>query len=304
MPREFVAVKGRCNSACLFCNPEHTHPIPPAEEHLKDLVAWVDALAARSDEHTEIIWGQEDYEPTCFEHLPRIMAYGRKLGIKCQGINTNALKTADLRFLALLQKCGLTELHVSLFGFDEASTDLLCGRPGAFRAKLQTLENCLRLELGVRYRILLMRANYRRFPEMLRLYEKHIGRAKRMVIHVIHHNFPATNPYYMPPFSGVLEAVGEAAARFPDWAFDVCDVPRCILDHPDPGRPNVRFLNSDPQTYPDFCEGCDLRSGCDGFHAAYLNLYGDEERRSKRVIHYDIELEELPRPKLPSPADA
>ncbi len=303
MTREFVPVKARCNSTCLFCNPEHTHPIPPADEHLAQLVSRVDALAAKGDERAEIIWGQEDYEPTCFEHLPRIMAYARKLGVARQGMNTNALKTADLRFLALLQRCGLSELHVSLFGFDEASVDLLAGRPGAFRATMQTLSNCRRLKIGVRFRVLLMRANYRRFQDMLRLYEEHIDGTGRMVIHVIHHNFPATNPFYMPPFSGVLEAIGEAAAQHGGWSFDVCDVPRCILDHHDPHRPNVRFLSGDPQTYPRFCEGCEKRADCDGFHAAYLNLYGEEERSSRRVIHYEIELDELPKPELQAPPD-
>jgi MoaA/NifB/PqqE/SkfB family radical SAM enzyme len=300
MPREFLAVKGRCNCACLFCNPERTHLVPPADEHLKELVETVDALAERGGDNSEIVWGQYDYEPTTFEYLPRIMAYARKLGIKRQGLNTNALKTADLRYLAMLQKCGLNELHVSLFGFDEASVDLLCGLPGAFQAKKQTLENCARLKIGVRFRVLLMRANYRRFLDLLRLYESHIEREKRMVIHVIHHNFPASNPYYMPPFSGVLEVISEAAARHPGWRFDVCDVPRCILDHHDPGRPNVRMLGGDPQTYPRLCEGCEKNEGCDGFHEAYLNLYGDEERRSKRVIHYPIELDALPRPQTPA----
>jgi len=101
--------------------------------------------------------------------------------------------------------------------------------------------------------------------------------------------------WFLPPMSGVVEAVVEAARRRPAQTLTLVDVPRCVRRRYGEQLPNLKFRQESCKVFPGTCAGCTERSGCCGFAQEYLEIYGEEEIHGEQALQSPISLKELGR---------
>jgi MoaA/NifB/PqqE/SkfB family radical SAM enzyme len=142
-----------CNARCAFCstrvytdqgilaaeewgtpNPQplsaHAYPLADAELEYR-------RFAERGVESIAIQGG----EPTLFEELPELIAYGKRIGIREQLIVTNGKRLADRAYVAGLMRSGLDIVALSIFGATAALHDAALGAPGTFDEVVQAVRN-------------------------------------------------------------------------------------------------------------------------------------------------------------------
>ena len=100
--------------------------------------------------------------------------------------------------------------------------------------------------------------------------------------------------WFLPPLSGVMEAVTEVARERPGLRLTMVDMPRCIRDRFGENLSNITHRQERTDgVYPATCEGCQLREGCSGFSEAYLELYGSDEALGSEARHSPLSLQQL-----------
>ncbi len=281
-----LCVQGACDLGCLFCNLSKDPPEVDEQEHLEQLSAEIARLGDEGIRRAS--WGIHHREPTAFAHLPRLLRLARERGITENYIITNAVRTADRRYLQQLRDAGATALVVTLVEYDEASADLLCRGSGVSRARRQTFEHCRELGLTVRPVLLLMRANYRRVGQMMDLYGDLLG---SYTLQLVQPSMKERTLWFLPTITGVMEAVAEAARERPSVEMTFVDVPRCV--RPEEQLPNLSYRDESCSVFPEPCAGCPERDRCCGFGEEYLELYGHGEARGGEPRHDPMEIDEL-----------
>ena len=281
-----LCVQGACDLGCLFCNLSKDPPAVDEQEHLEQLSAAIEGLGARGVRRAS--WGIHHREPTAFEHLPRLLSQAREQGITDNLVITNAMRTADGDYVRRLQEAGATGLVVTLVEYDDVSADQLCQGSGVVPARRQTFEHCRDLGLSVRPVLLLMRANYQRVGQMLDLYGDLL---EAPTLQLVQPSMKERTPWFLPPVSGVVQAVAQAARARPSVSMTLVDIPRCV--RPDDNPPNLAYRDEGCGVFPGPCAGCDERADCCGFGAEYLELYGPGEARGGEVQQDPMALDEL-----------
>ena len=285
-----LCVQGPCDLACLFCNLQQDLPEVDEEEHFEALVTEIDRLGEQGIRAAS--WGIHHREPTGFGRLPELLSHARQRGITANLIITNAMRTADRDYLQQLVDAGATALVVTLVEYDAESADLLCQGTDVARARRQTFEHCRELGLQVHPVLLLMRANYQRVNQMLDLYGELLDSP---TLQLVQPTMEERSAWFLPPLSGVVEAVVAAARQRPTRKLALVDIPRCVRRRYDEQLPNLRFREESSGVYPEACDGCAERSGCCGFTQEYLDIYGDDEVHGEQALQSPVSLDELGR---------
>ena len=286
-----LCVQGACDLACLFCNLRGDTPDVDDDEHFEALKAEIDRLASQGIRAAS--WGIHHREPTAFARLPELLRHARQQGIARNMIITNAKRTADRGYLEQLEDAGASALVVTLSEYDDESADLLCQGSGVAEARQKTFEHCRDLGLSVHPVLLLMRANYRRVGDMLDLYGDLL---EAPTLQLVQPTMEERAAWFLPPLSGVLEQVAEAARQRPSLTMTLVDIPRCVRRrHGDESLPNLLYREESCHLFPAACAGCAERRGCCGFTREYLQIYGEHELSQEQARHDPISLEELSR---------
>lgn len=283
-----LCVRGPCDLACLFCNLRGDRPRLDSEQHFAELCEEIDWLARVGLRSAS--WGVYHHEPTTYERLPQLLQHATDRGIQQNRLITNGVRTADRDYLRQLKQAGLSSLSVTLVEFDEASADALCQGQGVLAARLQTFANCRELGLQLQPVVLLMRANYQRAEQILQLYGEYLDAP---LLQLIQPTMEQRVSWFLPPLSGVLEVVCEAARARPQKPLTLLEIPRCVRLHQQIPA-NLRFRGSSQGVHFAACEGCPWRDDCGGFPEPYLQLYGDGEAAGE-LLHRPLSVDQLAR---------
>jgi len=283
-----LCVKGPCDLACVFCNLFHEVPQVDEEAHFTDLKEEIGRLAAQGI--CSASWGMFHHEPTQFSRLPALLRHARSQGITSNLLITNGIRTRDPAYLGQLREAGVDAISLTLVEYDEASADEICQGRGVVAARQQTLDNCRSLGIKIHPVILLMRANYQRVFEMLNLYSEAIHLPTLQLIQPTMEDRVA---WFLPPLSGVLEAVMDAARRMPSQTLTLHDIPRCIQERQGPPPSNLLLMSTFHGVFAEACGGCPWRAHCCGFQRQYLEIYGGGEAFNGEVLHNPLSLTEL-----------
>jgi len=127
--------------------------------------------------------------------------------------------------------------------------------------------------------------------QILDLYQ---GLFKDVTLQVISPTMEDRVAWFLPPLSGVMEAVTEAARARPGVQITLVDMPSCIAARFGEALPNISHRRErDDSLYPAVCNGCDRRGDCSGFSEAYLELYGTDEVEADEALQSPLSLQQL-----------
>ncbi|MEO5730854.1 MAG: radical SAM protein, partial [Byssovorax sp.] len=178
-----------CNARCPFCSTRVYTPegVVATSDYLKgDTRRGIQAYTLSYEESRERYRGFRDQgvesvnlqggEPTVWEPLIDLLAYGKELGFAEQIVVTNGRRLADRQFAERLYGSAATAIALSLFGATAALHDESMGVPGAFDDMREGVRNLVAIERERREgrqitaQLILHARNFETLPEMIDLW--------------------------------------------------------------------------------------------------------------------------------------
>jgi radical SAM protein with 4Fe4S-binding SPASM domain len=164
-----LALTYRCNNDCAHCyNVEHPAPTPGpspsgrGELSTRDWQRVLDRAWELGIPHIIFTGG----EPTLRADLPELVAHAESNG-QITGLNTNARRLADARYVDALVAAGLDHVQITLESSrPEVHDGMVCSK-GAFPQTVQGIRNTLAARLYVMTNTTMLRTNAPAIPETL-----------------------------------------------------------------------------------------------------------------------------------------
>jgi radical SAM protein with 4Fe4S-binding SPASM domain len=155
-----LAVTYRCNNDCAHCYNarERNFPELGTEQWFKIL----DQLWALGVPHIVFTGG----EATLRNDLPELIHHAESNG-QITGLNTNARRLSDEKYLQKLVDAGLDHVQVTVESCNEAVHDEMMRAKGAFRQTMEGLMNVLESRLYVMTNTTMLRTNVHTIPATL-----------------------------------------------------------------------------------------------------------------------------------------
>jgi radical SAM protein with 4Fe4S-binding SPASM domain len=160
-----LALTYRCNNDCAHCyNVEHPSLKNGAKDELStgDWKHVLDKAWELGIPHIIFTGG----EPTLRDDLPELVAHAEKNG-QITGLNTNARRLADPRYVEKLVTAGLDHVQITVESNDAEVHDLMVRTKGAFPQTVRGLKNALASPLYVMTNTTMLRTNAHTIPDTL-----------------------------------------------------------------------------------------------------------------------------------------
>jgi radical SAM protein with 4Fe4S-binding SPASM domain len=155
-----LAITYRCNNDCAHCYNARERNFP--ELHTENWKHILDQLWALGVPHIVFTGG----EATLRNDLPELIAHAESNG-QITGLNTNARRLADPRYVQKLVDAGLDHVQITVESCDEQIHDEMMRAKGAFRQTIQGLKNVLDTRLYVMTNTTMLRSNVQEIPDTL-----------------------------------------------------------------------------------------------------------------------------------------
>ena len=282
-----------CNQDCGFCFVNREAP----NASLVELEQAVDLAVERGVGAVVFTGG----EPTLSKHLPALLARATKAGVRCRGIQTNALLLADPKLATSLVGSGLNHAHVSLHSVHPKEYLKITGF-GTPEQAAQGVANLAQLGVEVSISLVICQANARSMPETIRYIHETVLRA-RVILAVAREQQGHRRPWNTTLLRSkdaahaLADALGEASRL--GLAMDVagtCCVPPCVLTEEtlenfgtlflmghreanwqDRAESEENIVNTVSNDFAETCDQCAVRARCPGITRAYLERHGAAE---------------------------
>lgn len=268
-PRATARVSLECNNRCVFCGQAGVEGSTPLADQLA-------TARARGDDEVTIVGGEPMLDPRLAERV----ALARSLGFRRVGLQTNGRRLGETGVAAALAKAGLTDVHLSIHGAEDAVHDYHTGVAGSLVEALAGLAAARANGLMVVVTTVLTRSNFRSLASIPTLLASRGVAAWLVAMPQCGGRLSAAFDRIMPrlglaiPFA--LSALEAAEARgMSPW---IAGAPRCLL-----GPFWGWVLPVTPRAFAPDCEGCAARQECPGLDAAYLERFGGDELGATRV---------------------
>ena len=155
-----LAITYRCNNDCAHCYNARERNFP--ELSTEQWFEILDRLWALGVPHIVFTGG----EATLRNDLPELIHHAESNG-QITGLNTNARRLADERYLQKLVEAGLDHVQITVESCDEQIHDEMMRAKGAFRQTIKGLKNALRSSLYVMTNTTMLRTNVHTIPNTL-----------------------------------------------------------------------------------------------------------------------------------------
>ena len=155
-----LALTYRCNNDCAHCYNARERAFP--ELTTGEWKSILDQLWQLGIPHVVFTGG----EPTLREDLPDLIAHAEALGM-VSGLNTNARRLADPRYVETLVAAGLDHVQITVESHDAAIHDRMVRARGAFPQTIQGLRNALATRLFVMTNTTMLQDNAASIPATL-----------------------------------------------------------------------------------------------------------------------------------------
>jgi hypothetical protein len=251
-----------CNNGCIFCGQAGILVNPPLHEQL--------AEARRQADEVTLVGGEPTLDPRLADHV----ALAGAMGFVRVGLQTNGRRLAERGYAASLATAGLTDVHLSIHGAENAVHDYHTGVPESLAETLGGLAAARASELEVVVATILTRSNFRALGGLPRLLSSR-GVAGWLI------SVPRAGGRLSGSFDRIMPRLG-LALPFALSALEAGEVlgldvwiagaPRCLLG------PFARWsLPDTPRAFAADCDGCPERQECAGLDATYLDRFGGDE---------------------------
>jgi radical SAM protein with 4Fe4S-binding SPASM domain len=155
-----LAVTYRCNNDCAHCYNARARSFPEIDTDQWKRV--LDKVWELGIPHVVFTGG----EPTLRNDLPELVAHAERNG-QITGLNTNARRLSDARFLETLVEAGLDHVQITVESSDEDVHDKMVGCKGAFPQTIAGLKNALASPLFVMTNTTMLKTNVKTIPDTL-----------------------------------------------------------------------------------------------------------------------------------------
>jgi len=155
-----LAVTYRCNNDCAHCYNARARSFPEMDTDQWKQV--LDKVWELGIPHVVFTGG----EPSLRDDLPELIAHAERNG-QITGLNTNARRLSDARFLEALVEAGLDHVQVTVESSDEDIHDTMVGCKGAFPQTIAGLKNALASPLFVMTNTTMLKTNVKTIPDTL-----------------------------------------------------------------------------------------------------------------------------------------
>jgi radical SAM protein with 4Fe4S-binding SPASM domain len=155
-----LAITYRCNNDCAHCYNARERNFP--ELHTENWKHILDQLWALGVPHIVFTGG----EATLRNDLPELIAHAESNG-QITGLNTNARRLADAKYVQKLVDAGLDHVQVTVESCDEQIHDEMMRTKGAFKQTIQGLKNVLDTRLYVMTNTTMLRTNVHKIADTL-----------------------------------------------------------------------------------------------------------------------------------------
>ena len=293
----FIRLDSRCNQKCGFCNILG----PDVEFGLKTgyVTAMLRQIASLRRDATVNFTGGE---PTLRSDLPKLIRYGKRLGIERMVLQTNAIRLAQEPFLAEVLEAGLDDILVSFHSCREDVSDRLTGAPGTWRKTVAGVENALAAGLQVTLNFVFTTENTDHAAETVQWALNRFPGLHGVILSPLQpHGNLLHNMSLLPAYMDLVEPVRACAKLLRDAEVNMylsyCENPLCwLLETFDTeANPELRsyisrrleankcgdchlstMMDKD-KVKPAACEGCLLDSVCFGVWRSYADAMGTSE---------------------------
>jgi radical SAM protein with 4Fe4S-binding SPASM domain len=155
-----LAVTYRCNNDCAHCYNARARSFPEMDTDQWKRV--LDKVWELGIPHVVFTGG----EPTLRNDLPELVAHAERNG-QITGLNTNARRLSDAKFLEMLVEAGLDHVQITVESSDEDIHDKMVGCKGAFPQTIAGLKNALASPLFVMTNTTMLKTNVKTIPDTL-----------------------------------------------------------------------------------------------------------------------------------------
>ena len=155
-----LAVTYRCNNDCAHCYNARARSFPELDTDEWKRV--LDKVWELGIPHVVFTGG----EPTLRNDLPELIAHAEQNG-QITGLNTNARRMADPRFVESLVAAGLDHVQITVESSDPAVHDEMVRAKGAFPQTIAGLKNALATPLFVMTNTTMLQTNVHTIPATL-----------------------------------------------------------------------------------------------------------------------------------------
>ena len=155
-----LAVTYRCNNDCAHCYNARERNFP--ELSTEQWFAVLDQLWALGVPHIVFTGG----EATLRNDLPELIRHAESNG-QITGLNTNARRLSDEKYLQSLVDAGLDHVQVTVESCDEQIHDEMMRAKGAFKQTIRGLKNALASKLYVMTNTTMLNTNVHTLPDTL-----------------------------------------------------------------------------------------------------------------------------------------
>ncbi len=155
-----IALTYRCNNDCAHCYNARARSFP--ELSTDDWKRVLDQLWQLGIPHIVFTGG----EPTLRNDLPELIAHAERNG-QITGLNTNARRLQDQRFVDALVQAGLDHVQITVESSDPAIHDRMVLAKGAWKQTIAGLKNALASPLFVMTNTTMLRENVDTIPATL-----------------------------------------------------------------------------------------------------------------------------------------
>lgn len=155
-----LAITYRCNNDCSHCYNARARSFP--ELSTSEWKQVLDKVWELGIPHVVFTGG----EPTLRNDLPELIAHAEQNG-QITGLNTNARRMADPRFVESLVAAGLDHVQITVESSDSAVHDDMVRSRGAFQQTITGLKNALATPLFVMTNTTMLQTNVLTIPATL-----------------------------------------------------------------------------------------------------------------------------------------
>ncbi len=263
-----------CDNECVFCGQSGVEG--DREPAPMDVVQRALEAARVGHDEVTLVGG----EPTLHPELPAVIEHARALGFRAIGLQTNGRRLAPSA-VELLQRAGLTDVHLSIHGGSAAAHDYHTGVPGSFVSVALALAAARAARLPVVVTTVLTRSNARGLTEVARWLAARGANAWCIAV-------PRTRGRAAELFDRVVPRLGVAmpfalhavqtaeSLRLPTF---VRGAPLCVLG------PFARVaIADDSRAHGEACNACPARAACPGVEPEYLARFAGDELSPREPI--------------------
>jgi hypothetical protein len=240
-------------------------------------------------------------EPTLRRDLLGLIREARAQGYRRVRLQTNAAMLSYPELCRRVVDAGVTELSLSLKGHDAETHDRYARAPGAFDLSSRAIDNARALGLAIEGDVLLYRSSTASLPQIVQTYfSRGISRFRvwMMAPDPRDPEALAEEPRWGEVASAIEATLALGLSNDPDHLISLHSPPCTLSEHAasarffapdlglvvhDAGGSRFRLEDSPMEggAYAEACDGCALRSRCNGVRREYLVRHGAGELRPR-----------------------